>query len=99
MKALKQFPGFFYRGARRVQAKCKGIYSNFDEQVIIEKYVSELKIRQRLCVDIAAGDGTTMSNTYSLFLGGWKGLAVEYDAKKFTRLAKVCQRFAEVCLA
>jgi hypothetical protein len=99
MTALKQFSRFIYRGARRVQAKCMGIYSNFDEQVIIKKYVSELKIQQRLCVDIAAGDGTTMSNTYSLFRSGWNGLAVEYDAKKFARLSRVYQNFTEVCLA
>ncbi len=99
MTALTQFSAFVHRGARRIQAKCRGIFSNFDEQVIIQKYVSELKIQQRWCVDIAAGDGTTMSNTYSLFRGGWNGLAVEYDAKKFARLSKVYQNFAGVCLA
>ena len=44
---------------RRIRARSRGIYSYLDEQILIQKYIKELKIEQRFCVDIAAGDGVT----------------------------------------
>ena len=84
---------------RRIRARSRGIYSHFDEQIVIKKYIRGLKIEHRLCVDIAAGNGVTMSNAYALFLEGWEGLAVEFDAKKFASLANAYRRFPGVNLA
>lgn len=72
------------------------IFSNLDEQSSISRYVNELKLQSRFCVDIAASDGITMSNTYALFHDGWEGLAVEYDAEKFSKLARTYRRFSGV---
>jgi len=81
------------------QKKGSSVFSHLDEQVLISKYISELGIESRTCVDIAASDGVTMSNTYSLFSDGWKGLAVEYDNRKFARLAHTYAAFSGVNLA
>ncbi|MCU0782485.1 MAG: hypothetical protein MUF81_00270 [Verrucomicrobia bacterium] len=99
MSILNKLSGLVYRGSRRVRNKLNGIYSNFDEQVMINKYVNRLGIKNRLCVDIAAGDGISMSNTYRLFKDGWKGLAVEYDAVRFARLANAYKNHPDVYLA
>ena len=84
---------------RRIQARSRGIYSHLDEQILIQQYIKELKIEKRFCVDIAASDGVTMSNTYSLFREGWEGLAVECGAQNFARLAKTYRDFQGVNLA
>ena len=52
-------------------------YSNFDEEIIIKKILSSLKIEKGVCVDIGAGGGVASSNTYALFKEGWSGLAIE----------------------
>jgi len=75
------------------------IYSNFDEQSIINGYLKTLGVESGYCVDIAASDGIEMSNTCSLFNSGWGGLAVEYDAQKFAALADNFGDFSNVNLA
>ena len=77
----------YRRRLRGLRARSRGIYSSLDEQVVIERVVKELGIRATSCVDIAAGDGVTMSNTYALFRRGWEGVAVEYDPARFRSLA------------
>ena len=62
------------------------IYSHLDEQSIIKEYLNTLGLESGCCVDIAASDGISMSNTYSLYKDGWGGLAVEFDAWKFSCL-------------
>lgn len=62
-------------------------YSYLDEESVIEELINTINIDYKYCVDIAASDGVTMSNTYSLFQKGWSGLAVEYDSSKFAALA------------
>jgi hypothetical protein len=79
--------------------KDSNVFSHLDEQVLISKYISELTIENRICVDIAASDGVTMSNTYPLFRNGWSGLAVEYDNRKFASLAHTYSTFSGVNLA
>ena len=53
-------------------------FSNFDEERLIEGFVGELlpEGRARTAVDIGAGDGVRGSNTYALFVKGWRGEAV-----------------------
>jgi hypothetical protein len=74
------------------------VYSNFDEQKIIRRICSALPLKHKYCVDIAAGDGFHMSNTIDLFQSGWAGLAVEFDAKKFKKLAALYSPFPEAQL-
>lgn len=40
------------------------IYSNLDEQTIINGYLNTLSLESRYCVDIGASDGISMSNAY-----------------------------------
>ncbi len=62
-------------------------YSYLGEEQVIAKYLTAMGITTGCCVDIAAGNGITMSNTYSLYNAGWSGLAVECDNKNFAQLA------------
>jgi len=62
-------------------------YSNFGEDAIIGALLGKLPIRHRYAVDIGAGDGEAMSNSYALFREGWAGLAAEWDGAKFSKLA------------
>ena len=74
-------------------------YSNLDEQSIITAYLNTINLESRYCVDIGASDGISMSNTYSLYKDGWGGLAVEFDAQKFSSLASSYASFPNVKLA
>lgn len=62
-------------------------YSNFGEQEVAAKFLSQLSPHHRFCVDIGAADGATSSNSYALFQSGWSGLAVETDSDRFAKLA------------
>jgi hypothetical protein len=73
-------------------------FSNFDEEARIADYVRRLHPEARICVDIGASDGISMSNTYALFRDRWKGLAVEFDGPRFSRLASHYEAFASVKL-
>ena len=86
------------RALRAIQKSRQDGFSNLGEQQVLQRYISELN-PLRICVDIGANDGRTMSNTYSLFLAGWRGLAVEYDPREFARLSARYSELAEVNLA
>lgn len=62
-------------------------FSNFNEDAIIQDLLASIPIRHRFAVDIGAGDGETMSNSYAHFRAGWEGIAVEWGAARFARLA------------
>lgn len=68
----------------------RGGFSNFDEERILRDLVAELlpADHARTAVDIGAGGGVKSSNTYAFFLDGWRGLGVEYDARRARRLAR-----------
>ncbi len=74
-------------------------YSHLDEEHSIEKYLNSLDIKNKYCVDIAASDGITMSNTCFLFEQGWSGLAIECDSEKFAALAVNYRNFPNVILS
>jgi len=74
-------------------------YSHIDEESVIQKYLNILNTQIGFAVDIAASDGVTMSNTYSLFKRGWSGLAVECDSTKFAKLKTAYSNFANVKLS
>lgn len=73
-------------------------FSKAREDQILAKYVTELlpTDHDRTAVDIGAGDGMRWSNTYALFLKGWRGLGVEFDTWKFVKLARAYKYFPEV---
>jgi len=68
-------------------------YSQSNEEEVIQRSLAALPAKTRFCVDIAAGDGITMSNTYSLFKSGWGGLAVEGDGRLFRKLVDRYAKF------
>lgn len=72
-------------------------YSHTGEEKVIQKYLKYCK-KNNICVDIAASDGTTQSNTLALYEKGWGGIAVEYDASRFKILASHYKKFPEVTL-
>ena len=73
-------------------------FSRSREEQILAKYVAELlpPDHDRTAVDIGAGDGMRWSNTYALFLNGWRGLGVEFDTRKFVKLARAYKYFPDV---
>jgi hypothetical protein len=81
---------------RDVETKIK--FSHLNEEDTIKKYLNSLKTENKYCVDIAASDGITMSNTLFLFRKGWSGLAVEVDSKMFSELSFLYKDFSNVNL-
>jgi hypothetical protein len=69
-----------------------------EEERVIRRYLQELPVEKRYCVDIAAQDGIGGSQTAALFKQGWDGLAVEYDAAAFAVLAHFYKSFDGVSL-
>lgn len=67
-----------------------GGHSSLGEERLLQKYIAELLPGDapRTFVDIGAGDGIRWSNTYALVRAGWRGLGVEYDARRAARLAR-----------
>jgi hypothetical protein len=74
-------------------------FSNGREEHILAGYIADLLPagHNRVAVDIGAGDGMRWSNTYALFLNGWKGLGIEFDNRKFVKLARAYKFFPDVC--
>lgn len=79
--------GFELRRVRPVSPSGSRGYSNFGEDEIIRDLLGKIALRHRFAVDIGAGDGETMSNSFGLFASGWEGLAAEWDGARFARLA------------
>lgn len=62
-------------------------FSCFNEERIIKEILKHLNVKNKYCVDIGASDGLSMSNTFSLFRSGWRGLAVEGNGENFAKMA------------
>jgi len=73
-------------------------FSFLEEETIIDKYLDRLPLSNKFCVDIAASDGISMSNTYFLYKKGWNGIAVECDPVKFASLSNSYKVFSDVNL-
>ncbi len=75
-------------------------FSHFDEEILLQKYLRALApaAKTDFIVDIAAGDGVTMSNTYALFRAGTPGLAVELDDRRFRALSRHYRSLPQVRL-
>src|SRR5918992_3170128 len=96
-RTVKQFIRHLGYQARRASLPLRrsGV-SSFGEEELLEKFVAELLPgRSRTAVDIGAGDGRTGSNTLALFKSGWKGVGVEWDARKMRKLARVYEQLPE----
>lgn len=74
----------------RLMLRGGGRFSNFDEERILRELAAGLlpEAAERTAVDLGAGDGVKSSNTYALFLGGWRGVGVEANPRKARRLAR-----------
>lgn len=70
----------------RTPTGAKG-YSYCDEEAIIQELLGKLSDPLQFAIDIGAGDGIYMSNSYRLFSLGWKGIAMELDGRQFAQLA------------
>jgi hypothetical protein len=79
--------GLELRRIRPASASGSRSFSNFNEDTIIQELLAKIQLRHRFAVDIGAGDGLTMSNSYNLFESGWEGLAAEWDGARFSKLA------------
>jgi hypothetical protein len=98
-KSILPPPVWHFMGAvKKMLSHKKGTYSFQEEEVVIRKYLNDLTLENNFCVDIAASDGISMSNTYSLFKAGWEGIAVEFDPIKFAKLAHSYSAFTNVSL-
>ena len=47
-RLMQQISGTFRHRMRRIRARSRGIYSYLDEQMLVQKYIKELKIEQRI---------------------------------------------------
>ncbi len=61
-------------------------YSHLDEERVINNYLAGIDTQNNFVVDIGAGDGVKMSNTYQLYKKGNPGGAIEYDSSRFKSL-------------
>ena len=78
-------------------------FSNFDEERMLAELVARLCTEEsaRVAVDVGAGDGIRGSNTYALFLQGWRGVGFEGDERRARRLARAYRNLegVEACRA
>ena len=97
-RTVKQFLRHLSYQTRRASLPLRSAgFSSFGEEELLEKFIAELLPgRSRTAVDIGAGDGRTGSNTLALFKSGWRGVGVEWDARKFAKLAGVYERLQNV---
>jgi hypothetical protein len=84
----------------RLSAK-QGNFSNSHEDQILARYIAELlpPVHNRMAIDIGAGDGMRWSNTYALFANGWSGVGIEFDPRKFVKLAGAYKHYPQVFAA
>ncbi len=87
------------RIARKLLGRKPAPASHAGEERVIQSLLPDISSAPRYCVDIAASDGLTQSNTYDLLKQGWAGLAVELNPRLFRDLARNYESFEEVGLA
>lgn len=80
-------------------AAAKACNSHNEEERIAKELVTGLGFASGQCVDIAASDGLTISNTVGLYRRGWGGLAVEGHPVAFSKLAANYRELSDVQLA
>jgi hypothetical protein len=83
--ALQQIKELEFR-LHRARLSLKGnSFSKLNEQQLLRKYIEELLPvdHDHTVVDIGAGDGIRMSNSYALFTDGWRGVGVEFGSLQY----------------
>jgi hypothetical protein len=70
----------------------------FDEEIFIDKYFHELGFLPNTFVDIGAGDGIDMSNTFKLAHRGLTGMSIEGNPIRFAQLSLTYEKFSNVQL-
>ena len=72
-----------------------------DEHILIHKMLNNLSLSSRdiFFVDIGAGDGIDMNNTYLLAANGAKGIALEFNPSKFAMMSVTYRDLPQVALA
>lgn len=101
LKAARRHLKRFDYKLHRAQLSLRGnSFSDFNEDEIISRYAREILrgTNNRFAVDIGAGDGIKRSNTYALFINGWKGIGIESDSAKIYKLAKAYRFYPDVSL-
>jgi hypothetical protein len=69
-----------------------GKYSQWQEEIVLEKLLNLLKIDNGTCCEFGAWDGKHLSNVFHLIEKGWKGVLIEGDSKKFAKYTEELQR-------
>ena len=90
-KAAWRYVENLEHGLQRVKYSMrKRGFSRFSEEQILRKYIATLlpEDHPKTVVDIGASNGVRWSNTYSLFLSGWRGKGIEADSQKFAQLLR-----------
>ena len=94
-KAAEHYVETLEHGFQRVRYSLRRQgFSQWSEQQIRSKYIEQLlpANHSKTVVDIGAGNGIRWSNTYSLFLSGWKGVGIEADSRKFAGLERAYKK-------
>ena len=73
-------------------------FSYGEEDAIIKELLAKIQWRHKFAVDIGAGDGEFMSNSYRLFKEGWNGIAFEWNGRQFAKLAYLYSPLSNVSL-
>lgn len=97
-KAAQRYVEDLEYGLQRVKYSLRRQgFSHSSEERILGRYIAELlpQDHPKTVVDIGAGNGVRWSNTYSLFRSGWKGVGIEADSRKFSRLERAYKNLPE----
>jgi hypothetical protein len=70
----------------------------FDEDVFIDKYFHDQGFLPKTFIDIGAGDGIDMSNTFKLAHRGLSGMSIEGSPIRFAQLSLTYEKFPDVQL-
>ena len=70
-----------------------------NEHLVLDKFLKKTNDSiERVFVDIGAGDGVDMSNTFNLVLQNYNGFCFELDDSKFAKMATIYRDFPSINL-
>ena len=78
----------------------KNFKTFFNEHIVLDRYIQLVNDEnvQNIFVDIGAGDGIDMSNTFNLVKRGYKGFMIEANNSKFAKMATIYREFDNIVL-
>lgn len=77
--------------SRSILTRKNNVFSQNGEDGIIEFIFRRIGIDKGTFIEFGAWDGKHLSNTYNLFLNGWKGIYIETDRNRYTDLLTTFQ--------